>query len=140
MELAKDSKSLALAARYDSSSMKIIAILTIFFLPATFFAALFALPLLNWDESPVIHKRFWVYLAFTFPSTAVIAVGFTLFSLWQGNERRKIEKNERNTIAESLSGISATSIDRHESESDEAEFVPPGMRRNRLKRALARWG
>ncbi|KAK3317510.1 hypothetical protein B0T19DRAFT_293277 [Cercophora scortea] len=67
---------LAQAAKRDSSSMKTVAIVTMAFLPATFFAAVFAMPLLKWDASPVIQDNFWVYLAFTLPSTALV------FALW----------------------------------------------------------
>lgn len=56
--------------------MKTIAIMTMVFLPATFFAALFSLPLLEWDQPKVIHDRFWVYWAFTVPCT------FAVFVIW----------------------------------------------------------
>jgi len=49
---------LAKAAREDSYSMKTIAVMTMAFLPATYLAALFALPLLQWDSSPVIADKF----------------------------------------------------------------------------------
>ncbi|KAK8043151.1 hypothetical protein PG994_013634 [Apiospora phragmitis] len=70
------SKMLAARALEDSSSMKTVAVITMVLLPAIFFAALFAMPLLQWDESPVLQDRFWVYLAFTLPST------WAVFSLW----------------------------------------------------------
>jgi hypothetical protein len=38
MEIAKDSKELAEASKRDSAAMKIIAVLTTIFLPATFLA------------------------------------------------------------------------------------------------------
>ena len=56
--------------------MKTIAIVTMTFLPATFFAAVFAMPVLRWDASPVVQPNFWVYLAFSFPSTALV------FAVW----------------------------------------------------------
>ena len=62
--------------------MKTIAIMTMVFLPATFFAALFAVPLLKWDEPNVIQGRFWIYWAFTLPSTALI------FGIWLGITER----------------------------------------------------
>jgi hypothetical protein len=63
---------LARSVKADGSSMKIIAIMIMAFLPGTFFAALFSVPSLQWDKSPVIQSNFWVYLAFTFPCTAVV--------------------------------------------------------------------
>ncbi|KAI1660574.1 hypothetical protein F4813DRAFT_298213 [Daldinia decipiens] len=74
--LAEASKELAEATRKDSSDMKVIAIMTMAFLPATFFAALFDLPTLAWDQPQVITNNFWVYWAFTLPTTLLI------FALW----------------------------------------------------------
>lgn len=79
VELAKTSKELteanletARAAKRDSEAMKTIAIMTMLFLPGTFFAALFSMPTLKWDASPTITKDFWVYWAFTLPMTGLI--------------------------------------------------------------------
>jgi Mg2+ and Co2+ transporter CorA len=71
--LAKSSTLLARAAQQDSSSMKAIAVLTMAILPATFFATLFSMPLLNWnlEVDKVVQPQFWVYLAFTLPATAL---------------------------------------------------------------------
>ncbi|KAI9147814.1 Notoamide biosynthesis cluster protein M' [Paramyrothecium foliicola] len=63
---------LAKAASKDSSAMKIIAVMTMVFLPATFFAALFAVPSLRWDEERIVSERFWIYWAFTLPTTALV--------------------------------------------------------------------
>jgi Mg2+ and Co2+ transporter CorA len=41
------SKNIAQAAKDDSYAMKTVAVMTVAFLPATFFAALFAMPLLQ---------------------------------------------------------------------------------------------
>jgi hypothetical protein len=91
--LAKDSKTIAVASQHDSSSMKTVAIMTMSFLPATFFAALFAVPLLQWESSPIIQKRFWVYLTFTLPSTAAILSVWWIFT--KRNELRKRLENQR---------------------------------------------
>jgi hypothetical protein len=61
--------------------MKTIAVMTMVFLPATFFAAFFSLPLLQWDEPKVVHDKFWIYWAFTIPSTA------TVFAVWVAANR-----------------------------------------------------
>lgn len=75
--------SLASVAKRDSSSMKTVAIMTMAFLPATFFAALFAMPLLEWDGSHMVQKGFWVYWACTIPVTLLV------FGLWLGIIERK---------------------------------------------------
>lgn len=68
--------ALAKSSKDDSFSMKVIAVMTMLFLPATFFAALFAMPTLQWNSTPVIQSSFWIYWAFTLPSTGLI------FGLW----------------------------------------------------------
>ncbi|PWY93018.1 hypothetical protein BO94DRAFT_615719 [Aspergillus sclerotioniger CBS 115572] len=77
-EDAAASADLAEASKRDSSAMKAITILTMAFLPATFFATLFALPTLQWNQDRIIQRRFWVYWAFTIPATAMV------FGLWGG--------------------------------------------------------
>ncbi|PYI08325.1 hypothetical protein BO78DRAFT_468546 [Aspergillus sclerotiicarbonarius CBS 121057] len=77
-EDAAASADLAEASKRDSSAMKAITILTMLFLPATFFATLFSLPTLQWDRDDVIQRRFWVYWAFTIPATALV------FGMWGG--------------------------------------------------------
>lgn len=69
---------LARATARDSSSMKVLAIMTMAFLPGTFFAALFSVPSLQWNTEPVVQDKFWVYWAFTLPFTALV---FTLWAL-----------------------------------------------------------
>ncbi|KAI1137728.1 hypothetical protein F5Y05DRAFT_60314 [Hypoxylon sp. FL0543] len=75
-ELADASRKIAEAAKRDSSSMRTVAIMTMAFLPATFFAALFSVPSLDWRSDAVVQPNFWVYWAFTLPSTALV------FALW----------------------------------------------------------
>jgi Mg2+ and Co2+ transporter CorA len=75
---------LAEVARDNSSSMKVVAIMTMAFLPATFFAALFSVPSLKWDAETVVTDRFWVFWAFTLPSTLLI------FALWAGITRQQL--------------------------------------------------
>lgn len=71
--------ALAAATKRDSSAMKTIAVMTMAFLPATFLAALFALPVLEWE-----HKRnvqfdgFQLYWAIAISTTAVVFVVWAL--------------------------------------------------------------
>ncbi|KAM5350946.1 hypothetical protein ACJ41O_003669 [Fusarium nematophilum] len=81
-ELATASKDLAKATAKDSSSMKTIAVMTMAFLPGTFFAALFAIPSLKWDQPGVVQQNFWVYWAFTLPFTALV------FGIWKVATKR----------------------------------------------------
>ncbi|OTB06366.1 hypothetical protein M426DRAFT_319102 [Hypoxylon sp. CI-4A] len=74
IELTKAGIDLTRAAKIDSSSMKVIAVMTMIFLPGTFFAALFAVPSLNWNDDKVVGQKFWIYWAFTVPSTLLIVI------------------------------------------------------------------
>lgn len=62
--------------------MKTIAVMTMAFLPGTFFAALFAIPSLQWGNSRVIQDSFWIYWAFTLPSTVLVFVVWLSFTNW----------------------------------------------------------
>jgi FtsH-binding integral membrane protein len=64
--------------------MKTIAFMTMAFLPSTFFAALFAVPSLRWDQATVIQGNFWVFWAFALPSTALV---FLLWVLIKSKDR-----------------------------------------------------
>ncbi|KAL5322616.1 hypothetical protein ACEPPN_010589 [Leptodophora sp. 'Broadleaf-Isolate-01'] len=71
-------RQIALETKKDSSAMKTIAMLTMFFLPGTFVAAIFAMPVFEWDGSgsPVFRSGFKRYWAITVPLTV------TVFLLW----------------------------------------------------------
>ncbi|CAJ2508927.1 Uu.00g139530.m01.CDS01 [Anthostomella pinea] len=66
------SLQIAEATKRDSSDMKVIAMMTMLFLPATFFAALFAVPSLDWNQPGIVTDNFWIYWAFTLPTTLLI--------------------------------------------------------------------
>ncbi|KAK3312701.1 hypothetical protein B0H66DRAFT_379109 [Apodospora peruviana] len=85
MTRADASASIALArsAKKDSNSMKVIAVMTMAFLPSTFIAALFAIPSLRWDSSPVVQDNFWVFWAFAVPATVMV------FASWFWMSREK---------------------------------------------------
>lgn len=61
--------------------MKTIAVLTMFFLPGTFFAALFSMPSLGWDQDQ--PGKFVVYWACVVPVTVLT------FALWAALTERQ---------------------------------------------------
>ncbi|KAJ4378625.1 hypothetical protein N0V85_008932 [Neurospora sp. IMI 360204] len=91
--MARISRTDASTNHREASSMRVIAVMTMAFLPATFFATLFALPAFNWEvvdgyDPPgrrggrggvggggrgggdgVIQKSFWIWVAFSVPMT-----------------------------------------------------------------------
>ncbi|KAJ5728596.1 uncharacterized protein N7483_003104 [Penicillium malachiteum] len=100
-EDAEINLEIAVSMKNDSASMKTVAIMTMAFLPATFFAALFAVPSLQWDHDDVVQSNFWIYWAFTLPTTAVVFLVWLvvtnhnrIFNRWAKwlflNTRRKV--------------------------------------------------
>lgn len=95
-EDARASIELADAAKRDGSSMKTIAVVTMAFLPATFFAALFAMPSLQWDQPAgrIIQPTFWIYWVFTVPATLLVFIIWFLLS-HHGSWRRVNTRTSR---------------------------------------------
>ncbi|KGQ02679.1 hypothetical protein BBAD15_g12103 [Beauveria bassiana D1-5] len=67
IEIARDSRSVALATARDSASMRVIAIVTILFLPATFTATFFSTTFFNFleEKGPRVSPWIWIYVATT---------------------------------------------------------------------------
>jgi Mg2+ and Co2+ transporter CorA len=84
MQLAKSSKQLAEAARKDSSAMKSIAVLTMVFLPGTFFAALFAVP-----SMPASVQHFGIYWAFSGGATALMFIFWAVWHWYDSEQQQK---------------------------------------------------
>lgn len=84
MQIARTSRDVAASSQRDAASMKTVAIVTMFFLPGTFVATLFDIPLLGWasDESSGLTASgrvtpgFWLYWAVAVPLT------FATFAVW----------------------------------------------------------
>jgi hypothetical protein len=83
LRIANDTHILARESKRDSTAMKAIAIVTMFFLPGTFLSSLFAIPVFDWDAlhgSEVVNGRIWVYWAITIPGTILVVA---LYLLWE---------------------------------------------------------
>lgn len=89
------SAKLAASAGRDSTSMKILALITVLFLPATFVATLFSMSMFEWDSDEagkagktVLSPKFWIYWMTTIPLTVatLIVVGF-----WWRYEKRRFD-------------------------------------------------
>ncbi|KAK7946150.1 uncharacterized protein PG986_010471 [Apiospora aurea] len=83
------SHHLADRARRDGATMKVIALMTMGFLPATFYAALWSIPVL--EEPGLTKDDFWVYWAFTVPTTIVI---FFVWDWLNDNNLKKLASLE----------------------------------------------
>jgi len=103
--LAKDSRTLASASKRDSSSMKTLAAVTVTFLPATFVASFFAMPLFNWDadqSAPVVKERFWIYWAVTVPLTLTTLVIWLSWTHGQILLHRMQDQKDRDQLMEDI--------------------------------------
>ncbi|KAF3922548.1 hypothetical protein ABW21_db0205295 [Orbilia brochopaga] len=65
----------------DAAAMRVIAALTVVFLPATFVAAIFSMSFFNNDGTAggwTLNSKFWIYWAFTVPLTMATLAGLLL--------------------------------------------------------------
>ncbi|EXJ62355.1 hypothetical protein A1O7_02789 [Cladophialophora yegresii CBS 114405] len=82
-EMAVDSRNIAILTRQDSTDMRIIAVVTLLFLPGTFMAALFSADFFDFsprDTNEVVSKWIWLYFVLTGAATLVVFGGWYLFS------------------------------------------------------------
>lgn len=73
---AATSATIAREAKADGNSMKVIAALTMVFLPGTFLSSVFGMSVLEEE------KRWWLYVALTLPLTVFI---IAIWWVWQSN-------------------------------------------------------
>ncbi|KAG9228050.1 hypothetical protein BJ875DRAFT_529145 [Amylocarpus encephaloides] len=84
--VARNSAIIALESKKDSSAMKAIAVLTMCFLPGTFLAAIFAMPVIDWSQGPhpTVKLGFKYYWAIAIPVTLLVLVlwGLAVWLPW----------------------------------------------------------
>lgn len=82
--------------------MKTLAAVTVVFVPGTFVAALFSMPLFRWDTQTVGHsvvsRHLWVYWAVSVPLTFLT---LTLWFVWMRLQTRRHRARE----LESMEGL-----------------------------------
>jgi len=105
LDLGEITKQIAEDSKRDSTSMKAIAAVTMSFLPGTFAASLFAMPVFRWNApsgNDVINHRIWVYWAVTIPLTLLTIL---LYWLWDHvmNKPMSMSAQSRTVTAMELS-------------------------------------
>lgn len=88
LRIASETAKVAHEAKKDSTSMKIIAGVTMIYLPATFVCSLFGTNFVALDTNTseptfVVSKLWWVYIAFVVPLTAATIMGFLIWRRWR---------------------------------------------------------
>ena len=71
IQIADSSHTIAIESKRDNLSMMTIAAITMIFLPGTFVASLFAMPLFDRTHGDVFRSSFWIYWAITVPLTVL---------------------------------------------------------------------
>ena len=94
--IATESASIAQAARQDSYAMKTIAVLTMFFLPATFISSLLGTNLFVLDTSGhdgkgklIVSELWWIYLVSAVPLTLFTLLVWWLYLQWLLKARKR---------------------------------------------------
>ncbi len=93
--IATESASIAQGARQDSYAMKTIAVLTIFFLPATFISSLLGTNLFALDTSGngkaklIVSELWWIYLVSAVPLTLFTLLVWWIYLQWLLQARKK---------------------------------------------------
>ncbi|CRG86354.1 hypothetical protein PISL3812_03359 [Talaromyces islandicus] len=103
LRIASETANVSHEAKKDSTSMKIIAGVTMFYLPATFVCSLFGTNFVALDTNGpsdpnfVVSKFWWVYLAFAIPLTGLTFCCFWFWRRWRGGHLLPVE-GEKYTV------------------------------------------
>ena len=114
-EIAEDSRKIAMLTRRDSLHMRIIAAVTLAFLPGTFMATMFSSSFFKFlpeNSTKMVSGWIWLYFGLTFVVTGIVLVGWWFFSSRQSrrpfdssgetgimNARGQSVENAMNTLA-----------------------------------------
>ncbi|KAF2103839.1 hypothetical protein NA57DRAFT_70047 [Rhizodiscina lignyota] len=82
-KIAKDAKEIAVLTRRDSTDMRIIAAVTLFFLPGTFVATFFSSAFFDFpidDPDHPVSPLIWIYWLVTGALTLIVLVAWVVFS------------------------------------------------------------
>ena len=95
---AETNVEIALATNRDSRHMRSIALVTMVFLPGTFFATMFSMTFFNWQQEPsrgpVVSTFIWVYFLITAIFTALTLAIWWYLVIFRPNRRAKVDDEE----------------------------------------------
>lgn len=115
-ELGEEMKEISEGMKKDSVSMKTIAVLTMFFLPATSLAAILAMPFFSSNPYLADVNKVWIWVVLTVSCTGI---AYTFYHLWRKrDENGKTAKSKdiemtrsMPTVAQLDSGIRQLNTD-----------------------------
>lgn len=88
-DMAEDSRNVAILTRKDSTDMRIIAVVTLAFLPGTFMATLFSSGFFNFlpdHSSQIVSKWIWLYFTLTGAATLIVFLAWFQFAKKQNKQ------------------------------------------------------
>jgi membrane protein implicated in regulation of membrane protease activity len=89
--------------------MRTLAIVTMIFLPGTFVAAVFSMPLFDWESNEhVLLPKFGIFWAVTIPLTLVTLLIYWIWSSWYA--RRNEHQVQRDAEAAKERGFELTPV------------------------------
>lgn len=97
-EMAEDSRNIAILTRKDSTDMRIIAVVTLMFLPGTFMATLFSSGFFNFlptRSTQVVSGWIWLYFVLTGASTLLVFIAWYQFSKKQNKQTLTVIKIDK---------------------------------------------
>lgn len=103
---------IALNSGRDSTSMKILALISALFLPATFVATVFSMSMFQWQpnggngdhSSATVSDKIWIYPATAIPLTVVTVVGWGVWWWWELRKYDQAMNDHVSHVSEGLFG------------------------------------
>ncbi|KAF2265257.1 hypothetical protein CC78DRAFT_616160 [Lojkania enalia] len=90
---------IALATNRDSRHMRSIALVTMIFLPGTFFASMFSMTFFNWSNdagTPIVSTYLWIYVLITVFFTALTIGLWYYVVIWRPSHKRMRDEEDVN--------------------------------------------
>lgn len=80
------------ASQQESLSLKTLSLVTMLFLPGTFIATLFSMPIIGWDSKG--DGNFWVYWAIAVPLTLMTFAMWWIWTILLERKRKMTHKRQ----------------------------------------------
>ncbi|KAH6973956.1 hypothetical protein EDB80DRAFT_742797 [Ilyonectria destructans] len=98
-DTARATRELAASSKEDSSSMKMLSIVAMFFLPGSFVAALFSTPLFDWDGAPMDSSSIGIgtrpqFALFWAVTVSVTALTFAVYLVAAVLRKRRAKRQD----------------------------------------------